>query len=460
MPRAAKRRSTDLEHSMGRCRARPPARRAWATAIAVAAALLSLICLAASPAAARTRGPQSGSLPAGAGRYEVGAARADITPASLTNFYLGGYGIGPMHQATGVLRHIYARAIAIRDRAGHQAVIAAIDVQGHSVAYQQGPYGFADMASDIQRQLGIPASHIILQSTHTHNGSDDIGIWGGVPDAYLAYVKAQTEAAIRQAVGSEQPAALRWGTADMTGFSGTFGSDTDSTHTGDNGDYPIDQQLRVLQAIGRSGQVIATMVNYSTHATVYGPLNKVSPDWPGATATFLEHDERGIAAATRYGYPGSVAVVTVGAMGHTWPAGTPRGTDPTVDPSPRSDNGPADDYGNAVARMAIAALAHPAYERRSLVAGTAQDIQVANTNPVLAAFQNAPVPGYHIYRANTPPYDYGDVYVAPLVALRVGDLALFSVPGEPYPSIHASLASDVHARLAFILGLAQAQLGY
>jgi hypothetical protein len=221
----------------------------------------------------------------------------------------------------------------------------------------------------------------------------------------------------------------------------------------------------VLQAVGDGGRVIGTLVNYSTHATVYGPLNKVSPDWPGATATFLEHDERGIAPGVAYGYPGSVAVVTVGAMGHTWPAGTPRGTDASVDPPPSSDNGPADRFGNAVARMAIGALTHGSYERRSVVAGTSRDVGVVNTNPALAALQTipangTPLGGYKVYRANTPPWDYGDVYVAPLIALRVGDLAFFSVPGEPYPSIHDTLASDVHARLSFIFGLAEDQLGY
>jgi len=136
-------------------------------------------------------------------------------------------------------------------------------------------------------------------------------------------------------VQSEQPATLHVGTSNMTGFSGTFGSNTDATNTGDNTDYPIDQQLRVLQAVSpRSSRVIATLVNYSTHATVYGPLNKVSPDWPGATATYLEGDEQHTQPGASYGSPGSVAIVTVGAMGHTWPAGIPPGdTDPAVDPT-------------------------------------------------------------------------------------------------------------------------------
>jgi hypothetical protein len=405
-------------------------------------------------------------VPASAARFAVGADKESITPTSLAGVYLGGYGIGPVHPAQSVLRPIYARVIAVRDRSGQQVVIGTIDAQGYSIAYQNGPYGFSDIAADMVRELKIPASHILLQSTHSHNGPDDIGVWGGVPNSYLAFVKAQTETAIRRAVAAERPAVLRWGTADMTGFSRTFGSDTDGSQTGDTKDYPPDNQMRVLQALTPQGQVIVTLVNYSSHPTVYGPLNKVSPDWPGATATFLEHDETGIPTSIAYGYPGSVAVVTVGALGHTWPAATPRGTDPAVDPSLKSDNGPADHFGNAVARMAMSAVtAAPTYLRHSLVAGTTQNVQIVNDNPVLLAAGTepsnpSPLGGYKIMRADTPPWAYGDLYVAPLVALRIDDLPFFSVPGEPYPSLHTSLAAEVKAPATFIFGLAEDQLGY
>src|SRR5437588_3667650 len=283
-----------------------------------------------------------------AATFYVGAAKADVTPASLSNFYLGGYGIGPVHEATGVLRHIYFRVIAVRDRHGRQVVIGSLDSQGYSIAYQNGPYGFADVESYVQQHLGIPAGNVILQATHTHNGPDEIGVWGGVPDAYFQFVTRQMESAIAAAVAREQPALLRVGTAEMTGFSGTFGSNTDATNTGDNQDYPMDQQLRVLQAVAPTGRVVATLVNYSSHATVYGPLDKVSPDWPGATATYLEGDEQAMPAGVSYGYPGSIAVVTVGAMGHTWPAGVPASdADPGVDPpASADDNFPADRFGN------------------------------------------------------------------------------------------------------------------
>ena len=385
-----------------------------------------------------------------------------------------------MHEATSVLRHIYFRVIAIRGRDGDTVVMGSIDSQGYSIAYQNGPYGFSDVESYIQNHLGIPAGNIILQATHSHNGPDEIGVWGGVPDTYMAFVTQSMENAITQAVAQEQPALLKVGTADMTGFSGTFGSDDDSTHTGDNQDYPMDNQLRVLQAVtpDPTHAVIATMVNYSTHATIYGPRNQVAPDWPGSTATYLESDEQDMPAGVAYGYPGSTAIVTVGAMGHTWPAGIPASdTDPGVDPVDQEanlapdgqgqNNWEADQYGNAVGQQAIDAVSggRGFYLDDGTVNGATRNVKVEDTNPVLLAASTepsnpTPLGGYKIQRSITPPWGYGDVFVSKVTTLRVGDIPFYAVPGEPYPSIKFSLNQQVHAPVQFIFGLANDQLGY
>lgn len=430
--------------------------------------LLACALALALSAPGATAAPRRHHRPPSAGTFYVGAAKVDVTPRSLRNFYLGGYGIGPVHQATGVLRHIYFRVIAIRDRRGGQIVIGSIDSQGYSIAYQNGPFGFSDIDAYIQRRTGIPPSHILLQATHSHNAPDEIGVWGGVPTSYMAFVTTAMEQGIERAVAAERPAVLKVSTADMTGFSSTFGRD--GTSPGDSRAYPIDNQLRVLQA-RRAGthRVIATLVNLSTHPTVYGPLNKISPDWPGATATYLEADERGMRPHSRYGFPGSTAVVTIGAVGHTWPAGVPASDrDPGLDPPKRSDaNYPADRFGNAVAQRAIDALSsHRAFVlRRSIAAGDTSEVQVENTNPVLLVAgqepaNSTPLGGYKIQRSFSPPWGYGDVIVSRVTTLRVGDLPVYGVPGEPYPSVKSSLQQDVHAPVQFMLGLANDQLGY
>ena len=408
--------------------------------------------------------PARAGSPLAAAPFLVGAAQEPITPTSLAGVYLGGYGIGPVHPAKRILRPIYAHAMAVRSAAdGHTLVFAALDVQGHFAAYQQGPYGFSDLRAAIAHRYGIPAANIVISATHTHNGPDDLGVWGGVPTAYLAYVASQTEAAIGAAIGAARPARLVWGTEDVTGLCGSFGTSTKPAQpgAGDQADYPIDNQLRVLQARAvPSDAVIATMVNVSCHATVYGPLDEVSPDWPGATVSYLEHAEQG--ATGSYGYPGSQAVVMVGAVGHTWPAAVPaRFATPQVQTDPNADdNYPADQFGNAVGQAAVDALARPSAVVGTEAVARMSDVQVVNDNPVLAGFLYAPVPGYHIDRATSPPYTYGDVLVAEAGTLRLGDLAFFSVPGEGYPSLLAALKDQVHARGRFVFSLAQDQLGY
>jgi len=397
--------------------------------------------------------------------YCVGAAKADITPTATMiaagNFYLGGYGIGPTHPAGSVLRDIYSRAIAIGvpnaagtcpGAASDQVVIGADDLQGHFLAYQQGPYGFADMASHTQSTLGIPASHVLLQSTHTHNGPDDLGVWGGVPDSYLAEVTSQTEAAISHAVGAEQLATVKWATTDMSAY-----SHPDTTAG------PSDNTMRMLQATSvSSGAVIATMLNFSTHATIYDPLDKVSPDWPGATATYLEGDQIDDPGT---GYPGSVAVVTVGAVGESHPSDVPSGGTAPNGPLPSDNNYPADNYGDAVGNMGMAALATPAQSHLltgpAQVNGVSSTLTVVNDNPVLLAALVNPVPSsLQAYRAYTPPYGAGDVFTTEAQMLRVGDLAMMAAPGEPYPSIEFTLSKEIGVPVVFPFGLANDQLGY
>jgi hypothetical protein len=392
------------------------------------------------------------------GRFWVGAAELSITPKDLAGVYLGGYGIGPVHPAKGVLRPIFVQVMAVRGSSGGQVIVGVIDVQGEFLAYQQGPYGFATMAAWAQQHLGVPADHVLLQSVHTHNGPDDIGVWGGVPTSYLAFVAKQTEAAMRRAVADEVPARLRWAQVALPGFTRTFGTGPD----GDQAAFPTDDTLVALQAIARDGRVVATLVNFSAHPTVYGPLDEVSPDWPGATATYLQDDQRHLPAGVHTGYPGSVAIVTVGAVGHTWPAATlPAGAEPTAMPTSTGDrNAPADRYGDAVAHAAMVALAHARPVGPGVVGGVSQPVSVVATNPALLGLLYLDVPGYHLDRSLAPAYITGNVVHTVVTSVRIGDLLFTGAPGEEYPSIQQRLAASVSAAAVVPFSLAMDQLGY
>ncbi len=440
----------------------------WRTLTATMVALCVLVTVAAAATAQPVSTPPAApsATASSAAAYEVGAAKVSITPRSLRGIHLGGYGIGPVHPAKGVLRPIYARALAVRDaRTGAQVVITSLDLQGHFLAYRNGPYGFADMAATLHQQLGIPVANLLFQTTHTHNGPDDLGVWGGVPTSYLRFVTRQTERAVRTAVHRETAARLRWASIQMPNFASTFsrtGDSDDPSTDGDKNKFPVDETLNVLQAVDAgNGRVLATLVDFACHATIYGPLDKVSPDWPGATATYLEHDQRGMRTGVRYGWPGSVAVVVEGDLGHTWPGGIPRFADPGRTPSKATDdNYPADAFGDAIARAATTAITRHPRRVRGPVAGTARSITVANDNPVLLAALVHPVDGITAYRADTPPYGAGDAITTTVAEVRIGQLLFAGAPGEEYPTLGFALRKAAPSAVVLPVSLADDQLGY
>src|SRR5207237_1624479 len=122
------------------------------------------------------------------------------------------YGIGEVRAADSILGSgAWARAFVVDN--GRQAIaLVESDNQGTFAAYDasHGDVGTIDIAKAAQAATngGIQADHIVIASDHSHAGQDLIGVWGGVPNAYLQYVKQQTTAAIVHAYDQREFANL------------------------------------------------------------------------------------------------------------------------------------------------------------------------------------------------------------------------------------------------------------
>ena len=62
----------------------------------------------------------------------------------------------------------------------------------------------------------IAREHVIVGSDHSHAGPDTTGVWGGLPDSYLAFLRDQTVGAILDAYAARRDAELWTGSADAT----------------------------------------------------------------------------------------------------------------------------------------------------------------------------------------------------------------------------------------------------
>jgi hypothetical protein len=360
----------------------------------------------------------------------------------------------------------YARSLALRScRGGATVVITAIDSQGYFAAYKEDPlggegYGADGIRAAASRVTGVPAAAMVISATHTHNSPDSVGVWGGGSQAnngapYLSVVKAGAVKAIRDAVAALRPAKLLVGTADISSLQSTVSQVAD-----DPKDYPVDSQLRVLQAVGfRDCAPISTLVDASVHATVAGEIKDtaghdvIDPDWPGRVATDLER-----------ALPGDLPVVVPGAVGRTQPR-FPRGEEPSSkDPLVQIAA-----YGDILSRRVGTALAGATPVASGPVGAQQTFLQEEIEDPALVAlfYDESGVPGPSgspelggLMRSVLPPYTTGSTVRAEVQLLRVGDLALATTPGEAYPQNATELRARIHDRASFLLGTADDQVGY
>jgi neutral ceramidase len=420
-----------------------------------------LLCVGAGPGSA-TAAAAPGRCPAGAA-FLAGAAKADITPR-VWPVAEAAYSIGRLGRSAA--HPFYARAIALRSCSnGQTVVITSIDSQGYFAAYKQDPlggegYGADGIRAAASRVTGVPASHLVISATHTHNSPDSVGVWGGGSQPnngapYLSVVKAGAVHAIRAAVAALRPATLLVGTADISSLQSTV-----SQVASDPGDYPVDSQLRVLQAVGLSDCApISTLVDASVHATVAGEIKDraghdvIDPDWPGRVATDLEHL-----------LPGEVPVVVPGAVGRTQPR-FPKGQQPaSKDPLVAIAA-----YGDILTRRVGTALSAATAVPAGPVLAERAFLREEIEDPALVALfydQNG-VPGPSgspelggLMRSVLPPYTAGDVVRAEAQLLRVGDVALATTPGEAYPQNATELRARISDRATFLIGTANDQVGY
>lgn len=422
--------------------------------------ILGLLALAGSFVPAQPASAAGGCRPGVS--FLVGAAKADITPkvwpVAEAAYSIGRLGYTAAHP-------FWARSVAIRSCADASTVVmTSLDSQGYYSAYKEDPVGAEGFGTDgirsaAAKATGVPVSHLVVTSTHTHNSPDSIGVWGGGSQGnnkapYLAVVKAGAVKSVKDAVAALRPARLLLGTADIG-----FLQSTVSQVGADPKDYPVDSTMRVLQAVGFADcRPITTLVNASIHATVAGEIKDkkgrdvIDPDWPGRVATDLERL-----------LPGEIPVVIPGAVGRTqtrFPKGqTPKSTDPLVQIAA---------YGDILTRRIGTALA----SATSVGAGPVKADQAFLTeeieDPALVAlfYDEAGVPGPTgpalggLMRSVLPPYTVGNTVRAEAQLLRVGDLAFAGVPGEAYPQNATELAVRIKARASFVLGMANDQVGY
>lgn len=220
-------------------------------------------------------------------QLQAGVARVDITPP--IGIAHANWGAQAHERARGIDLDLWATALALGN-SDEAALIVDLDL-----IYLR-PENATKVRQAVADRTGLPTSHIRLAYTHTHSGpsTSTSGGWvsGGaeIVPVFLESLAAKVAGVAWAAQNRMQPARIAAG----SGHSGIavnrrFVTPEGTVVVGHNWTGPVDHEVKVVRIDDLDEQPLAVIVNYACHPITVGPYNDlITPDYPGVVKRVVE----------------------------------------------------------------------------------------------------------------------------------------------------------------------------
>ena len=236
-----------------------------------------------------------------AAELQAGAAVGDITPTKWPVYLVGSFSERGAEKAWDPLS---ARALVLDDG---QTRLAIVIVDSCLI-----PRALFDEAKQRASKLtGIRPDRMLMAATHTHSAPASLHrLFAKASDEYLEVLKSGIVDAVKQADANREPAKIGWGQVDVSEHvhnrrwymkpggivSNPFGETTDQVRMNpprgrgllDRPAGPTDPQVSFISVQAKSGRPIALLANYSLHYVGGVPAGGVSSDYFGEFATQIK----------------------------------------------------------------------------------------------------------------------------------------------------------------------------
>ncbi|HUH48002.1 MAG TPA: hypothetical protein VLZ54_12660, partial [Arenibacter sp.] len=357
------------------------------------------------------------------GNHKYSKAEGDTYNDNNNNGKFDAYWIAGMSNAKpaqGVHDDVWSRVMVLEDG---QTRIALISLD--AIGFLHGDV--VDIRKRVPDDLDL--DYVLISSTHTHESNDLIGIWGenifnsGVNPEMMEYVKAQTVAAITEAVGNLRSAKLVFA-QDLSGADGRFIKDTRKPIVKATGIH----LMQVLDA--EDDTTLGTLINWANHPeTLWSQNLLISSDFPHYIREAMEngvyHEEQlmqeGLGGMAIY-FSGAIGGLMAPhpSLGISHPFTGEEYFEPTYEKTKA--------LGDQIALLSLAALkqkgdtlaqSHISLRAKTLLA------PVANNTFKLASAMG-------LIKMGMPKYFKTRTEVG---AIRIGPSLFLSIPGEIYPEI-------------------------
>jgi neutral ceramidase len=335
---------------------------------------------------------------------------------------------------------------------------------------------------------GIPRSHQLMSSTHTHSATTARGpskvIWEDELTEYQVFLANRIADGVRCAMNNLEPARIGWGAVDepsevfnrrwyvkdMGLLSNPFGgvdqvrmNPPSGSPALDRPAGPIDPQVSFLSLQSTSGRPIALLANYSLHYVGGVPSGEVSADYFGYFARDI----------TKLLRASDQSPAFVGAMSN----GTSGDINNINFPQQSADRKSYANYEKMqeVAKKVATRVweAHQQIQFHDWVALSAEaaelPLQVRKPTPeMLTHFAAVRATGEDNATGHDLIYaeridklkDAPEEVRVTLQAMRIGDLGIAAIPFETFVEIGLELKREIPCKQAFTIELANGSFGY
>lgn len=216
----------------------------------------------------------------------AGAGRCDITPAPGTP--QGGWGAQTHQRGLGADLPLYATALVISD-SSRSVVLVDVDAIGFNKEWTER---IINAASEL---TGLPPENIRFSCTHTHSGPNTFRM-GGISEgldmisSYLEGLPKRIASAVWQAKSNLKPVRCAAGSGNcQVNVNRRFKMQDGRVVIGRNWKGPVDPTVRVIRFDDMEERPVATIVHYACHPTTMGwQCQYFTPDYPGVVRHVVE----------------------------------------------------------------------------------------------------------------------------------------------------------------------------
>lgn len=234
--------------------------------------------------------------------FRAGAATSNITPP-LGELIVGGWKPIP---ATNIHDELHARCLVLDDGNVKLGIVLCDNVGI--------PVEVFDRAKElVQEATGLPPSHLLLASTHTHSATTARGPCKVIRETkltdYQKFLAQRISDGVRRAMAQLEPARIAWGrinepsevfnrrwhVLDTALLTNPFGGIDRVRMNPPRGSAaldrpvgPTDPEISFISVQSRDGRPISLLANYSLHYVGGVRSGEVSADYFGYFANFIE----------------------------------------------------------------------------------------------------------------------------------------------------------------------------